>query len=83
MGVLPLQFKDGDSRESLDLSGHETFAIEGLSNSMKPKSIVTVKSTGNDGEKSFEMIARLDTPVEVDYFRHGGILQMVLRQLAG
>ncbi len=82
MGVLPLQFKEGDSRESLGLTGHETFDIVDVSNDMKPKSTVTVRATGPDGDKSFEMIARLDTPVEVDYFRNGGILQTVLRQLA-
>ena len=82
MGVMPLQFKDGDSRESLGLDGTEIYSIVGLSNDLKPKQEVTVKAVSNDGEKSFQMIARIDTPVEIDYYRHGGILQMVLRQLA-
>ena len=82
MGVLPLQFKDGESKESLELTGKELFTIEDLSNDMKPKQTVTVKAFSVEGEKSFDMIARIDTPIEVDYYRHGGILQMVLRQLA-
>lgn len=78
MGVLPLQFKDGESKESLGLTGKEKFSILGLSNNLKPKQIVTV--TADD--KTFEMIVRIDTPVEIDYYRNGGILQTVLRQLA-
>jgi len=85
MGILPLQFMDGESRESLGLSGHEVFDIDGLSNAMKPKHRVTVVARSANGgeEKRFKMTVRIDTPVEVDYYRHGGILQMVLRQLAG
>ena len=83
MGVLPLQFLDGQSRESIGLIGHEYFSINGLSNEIKPKQKVTVTAVTHGGERTFEMIARLDTPVDVDYYRHGGILQMVLRQLAG
>ena len=82
MGVLPLQFKEGESKESLGLTGKEQFTIEGLSNDIKPKQLVKVKAYTADDEKTFEMIARIDTPIEVDYYRHGGILQMVLRQLA-
>ncbi len=78
MGVLPLQFKDGESKESLGLTGKETFNIAGLSNDLKPKQVLTV--TADD--KTFEMIVRIDTPVEIDYYRNGGILQTVLRQLA-
>ncbi len=82
MGVLPLQFLGGQSRESLGLTGHETFTIEGLSNDLKPRQKLTVTSRAPDGkEKAFEMIARLDTPIEVEYYRHGGILQMVLREM--
>jgi aconitate hydratase len=80
LGVLPLQFLEGQSRESLGLTGHETFTIEGLSDSLQPRQKVTVKAKASDGEvKTFEMIVRLDTPVEVEYYKHGGILQMVLR----
>ncbi len=82
MGVLPLQFKDGESKESHGLSGHELFTIEGLNNDLKPKQTVTVKALSSNGTKSFEMIVRIDTPVEIDYYRNGGILHMVLRQLA-
>lgn len=78
MGVLPLQFKDGESKESLGLTGKETYNILGLSNDLQPKQVVTV--TADD--KTFEMIVRIDTPVEIDYYRNGGILQTVLRQLA-
>ncbi|MBD3402169.1 aconitate hydratase AcnA [candidate division GN15 bacterium] len=81
MGVLPLQFTSGESVGSLGLTGEERFTIEGLSNDLKPHQKLTVKAVGADGEKSFEVIARVDTAVEVDYYRHGGILQMVLRQL--
>ncbi|UCD64361.1 MAG: aconitate hydratase AcnA [Candidatus Zixiibacteriota bacterium] len=81
MGVLPLQFANGASRESLGLDGHEVFTIEGLSNDIRPQQTVTVKAYGQNGEKKFKMVARLDTPVEIEYYRHGGILQTVLRQL--
>jgi aconitate hydratase len=78
MGVLPLQFKPGENRESFNLTGKETFSIEGLSNDIKPGDTVVVNADG----KPFEVIARLDTPVEVEYYRNGGILPTVLRQLA-
>ena len=78
MGVLPLQFLPGQNRDSFNLTGQETFTIEGLSNDLKPGQKVLVKADG----KPFEAIARLDTPVEIEYYRNGGILQTVLRQLA-
>ena len=81
MGVLPLQFKDGDSVESLGLTGSETFTIEGLSNGTKPGQEITVKAVGENGEKKFTAVSRIDTEIEVDYYRHGGILPMVIRQL--
>jgi aconitate hydratase len=81
MGVLPLQFKKGESRESLGLTGEEIFNIEGLSNDLKPQQEVTVKAKSSAGEIKFGMIARIDTDIEVDYYRHGGILPMVLRQI--
>ncbi len=81
MGVLPLEFMNGESKESLGLTGHELFTIEGISNDIRPKQTVTVKAFNEHGDKKFQMVARLDTPVEIDYYRHGGILQMVLRQL--
>jgi len=82
MGVLPLQFKDGDNRESLGLTGKEIFSIEGLSNNIRPKQEITMKALSSDGEKKFDMIIRLDTPIEVEYYRNGGILHTVLRQIA-
>jgi aconitate hydratase len=81
MGVLPLQFRDGESIQSHGLTGQETFEIVGLSDDLKPKQVLTVKATAPDGSvKTFEAVARIDTPVEVDYYRNGGILQTVLRK---
>jgi aconitate hydratase len=76
MGVLPLQFADGDSVESLGLTGHETFAIAGLDGGAAHD--VTVHAD----DREFPARVRIDTPKEAEYFRHGGILQFVLRQLA-
>ncbi len=83
MGVLPLVFADGDSRESLGLTGKELFSIEGLNDDIRPRQTLTVKAYGGNGEKKFQVMVRLDTPIEIDYFRHGGILPYVLRDLAG
>ena len=82
MGVLPLQFKDGDSAKSLGLDGSETFTITGLVNGIEPKQQAKVSVMRPDGSRSsFEAIVRIDAPAEVEYFHHGGILQMVLRHL--
>jgi len=82
MGVLPLQFRDGESREALELDGTETFAIQ-LSDDLKPGQAVEVTATKPDGtETHFTTKCRIDTPVEVEYYRNGGILHYVLRQLA-
>ncbi|MDA3933686.1 MAG: aconitate hydratase AcnA [Gammaproteobacteria bacterium] len=81
MGVLPLTFKDGDSAESLGLTGKEQYSINGLDDG-KSKT-VTVTATADEGkETTFACLVRLDTPQEVEYYRHGGILHYVLRQLA-
>jgi aconitate hydratase len=81
MGVLPLQFKAGEGRESLGLTGREVYGIEGLS-SLTPKKTVRVTAVREDGTRvAFDAVARVDTPVEVDYMRHGGILPAVLRQI--
>ena len=84
MGVVPLQFPAGESHESLGLDGHETFDIEGLeelNNGTTPKTL-KVTATKESGEKvEFDATVRIDTPGEADYFRHGGILQYVLRQM--
>jgi len=82
MGILPLQFLPGESRESLGLTGHESFTISGIAEDLTPGKRVTVTATAEDGStKTFEVVARIDTPVELDYYRHGGILQYVLRQI--
>ncbi|MBK8031917.1 MAG: aconitate hydratase AcnA [Chloroflexi bacterium] len=82
MGVLPLQFKDGESAETLGLNGRETFEIVGIDDSVQPKSELTVIAKSDDGTvKTFQAIARIDTPVEVEYYRNGGILQTVLRKM--
>jgi len=82
MGVLPLQFKDGQNAESLGLTGREVIDIEGINDAIRPRQDVSVRATGPDGaQMTFAMTARLDTPVEVDYYRNGGILQTVLRKL--
>ncbi len=82
MGVLPLEFKKGESGGSLGLKGNETFDLEGVSEHLKPRQEITVTARSKNGEIQFKTIVRLDTPVEVDYFRNGGILQAVLRKLA-
>jgi aconitate hydratase len=79
MGVLPLQYVDGQSAESLGLTGHEVFTIH-VTDAVKPKERLSVTARREDGsEVRFEVVCRLDTPVEVDYYRNGGILQTVLR----
>ncbi len=81
MGVLPLEFKPGENREALGLTGHEVFEIEGVA-ALAPKKPITVHVKSADGKvKTFSAIARADTPEEVSYYHHGGILQYVLRQL--
>ncbi len=82
MGVLPLQFPEGASAQSLGLDGSEIFSIIGLSNTIKPGQTVTLEIKGKDREKrSVPVRLRIDTPIEIDYYRHGGILPFVLRQL--
>ncbi|UED67602.1 aconitate hydratase AcnA [Brevibacillus sp. HD3.3A] len=82
MGVLPLQFADGQSWKSLGIDGTESFSILGLSDEVQPGQRVKVEATKQDGSKfEFEVIVRLDSMVDVDYYRNGGILQTVLRQL--
>ena len=82
MGVLPLQFREGESRDSLDLDGSETYDIS-LGDDLKPQQAVEVTATRDDGSiVHFVVTCRIDTPVEIDYYRNGGILHTVLRQLA-
>ena len=81
MGVLPLEFKQGETRESLGLTGNEVFEIEGVA-SMAPRGDVTVGANAPDAKKKkFTATVRVDTPEELSYYQHGGILQYVLRNL--
>ena len=87
MGIAPLQFRAGETAESLGLSGRETFEIVGLAagiaSAFKAGRELAVRATRADGTLlEFTAIARIDTPAEVQYMRHGGILQFVLRKLA-
>jgi aconitate hydratase len=82
MGILPLQYKSGQTRESLGLTGKETFAIAGLDEKLKAQADITVTARREDGSTiDFTTTCRIDTPVEVEYYRNGGILQTVLRNM--
>jgi aconitate hydratase len=84
MGVLPLEFTNGETRSSLGLTGFETYEIEGLSSDLGPRARLTVSAKAPDGGVTrFAVLSRIDTPEEVTYYKHGGILQYVLRQLVG
>jgi aconitate hydratase len=84
MGVLPLQFRPGDSVASLGLTGHETFDVTGIaeiSSGPVPREVTVTARTDDGAEREFRAVVRIDTPGEADYFRHGGIMQFVLRTL--
>jgi aconitate hydratase len=82
MGVLPLQFAEGTTAQSLGLDGSEVFSITGLSDKIRPGQEVMLEIQRQDGQnKSVPVKLRIDTPIEIDYYRHGGILPFVLRQL--
>jgi len=82
MGVLPLQFLPGENLETLGLTGFETYDIAGIAAGLKPGRRLSIEARGDDGKvKTFEAVARIDTPYEMQYYQHGGILQFVLRQL--
>ena len=82
LGILPLQFMEGQNWKSLGLTGFETYAVEGIADDLKPGKVTAVTATDNAGKRTaFKAVARLDTPNEVDYYRNDGILQFVLRQL--
>jgi aconitate hydratase len=86
MGVVPLQFYKGDSAQGLGLTGHERFSISGLEVLNKgelPKELTVTATADDDSVTEFRVIVRIDTPMEAEYYRHGGILQYVLRQMAG
>lgn len=82
MGVLPLEFPKGESAASLGLEGDEVLNIEGVANGLAPGARVRVTASKNGRARSFEALCRLDSAVEVDYYRNGGILQTVMRNLA-
>ena len=82
MGVLPLQFRAGENAATLGLTGFETFDIDGIAGGIEPGMLVRIRARAENGEeKSFHAVTRIDTPYEVQYYQHGGILQYVLRQL--
>jgi aconitate hydratase len=87
MGVLPLQFRPGEGVACLGLTGEEVYDVEGLpallASNFAGGREVTVRARGAGGEKAFRAVVRIDTPQEVRYYRHGGILHYVLRQLLG
>jgi aconitate hydratase len=84
MGVLPLEFLAGQTWQSLGLNGEELYEIRGLDESLKPSAVLEVATTAPDGaHRTFQAKVRIDTPIELDYYRHGGILPAVLRKLAG
>jgi aconitate hydratase len=81
MGVLALEFLPGESRESLGLTGREVYSISGTSGGIKQRQRLTVRAEEAGKTKQFEVISRVDTPEEIEYIRHGGILPFVLREL--
>jgi aconitate hydratase len=82
MGVLALQFQDGEGRKSLGLDGTETYNISGIASGLTPGKRLAVEAVRADGGKvNFTVVCRIDSDVEVEYYRHGGVLQMVLRRL--
>jgi aconitate hydratase len=82
MGVLPCQFKEGTSAQTLGLDGTETFDITGLENSVRPRQDITLVIRRQSGAtEEVPITLRIDTPIELDYYQHGGILPFVLRQL--
>ena len=83
MGIVPLQFKAGENLKSLGLTGFEMFDVTGISDRLALRKELTVKAGSDDGKtKEFKVTCRIETPAELDYYRHGGILEYVLRQLA-
>ncbi len=84
MGVLPLQFKEGTNAQTLGLDGTETFDVLGLGGALRPRQEIALTIRRADGaESETPLRVRIDTPIEVDYYQHGGILPFVLRQLLG
>ena len=82
MGILPLQFSSGEDRHSLGLTGEELYDIEGLDDDLQPGQVLEVVAKSGEDEKRFSVVCRIDTPVEINYYRNGGILHAVLRRMA-
>ena len=82
MGILPLQFSEGESRETLGLSGEEVFDVGGLDDDLQPGQMLEVTASAGDRSSIFSTLCRIDTPVEINYYRNGGILHTVLRRMA-
>jgi len=83
MGVMPLQFMPGQNAQTLGLTGREEYDIAGLSSGLKQRQRVKLRVRDDQGERMIDVICRLDGPIELDYYRQGGILPAVLRRLAG
>lgn len=84
MGIMPLQFKGEDSWENLGLKGDETFDIRGIDATLQPRQDLILTIRHSDGStRDVAVTCRIDTPIEVDYYRHGGILPYVLREILG
>jgi aconitate hydratase len=82
MGVLPLEFKAGESRQSLGLDGTETYSVSGIAEGLTPRKELEVQVQRADGSRfSFKVVARVDSQVDIEYLRNGGILHTVLRQM--
>jgi len=81
MGVLPLQFKEGVTAQTLQLDGTETYDVLGAGPGLKPQQDLTLRITRRGGAADVPVRCRIDTPIEIDYYRHGGILPYVLRQI--
>jgi len=82
MGVLPLQFIGDDSVQSLNITGNEVYDLKGLEGEIRPQQLATLVITRANGDvQEVRVLLRIDTPIEVDYYKHGGILPFVLRQL--
>ena len=83
MGVLPLQFEEETNAATLGLDGSETFDIVGIENALRPRQEATLRIHRDGETRDVPVRVRIDTPIEVDYYQHGGILPFVLRQLVG
>ena len=81
MGILPLQFKSGENAETYGLTGREVIDIRGISSDLKPRQELEIAATDDGKRIEFHVIARLDTPIEIEYYKNGGILPTVLRNL--